>query len=311
MTKNRFYLGAVLAMATTLLLPAFAADVQHLQITDKVRIPGATLKPGTYTLSVEDRLADRAIIKISSTSSDTHFFVLTVPNTNITETSADGLVYFDTEKEKAVRAWKCADCGSALEFVYPKAEAAKLTDKTTLSIMAVDPTYDKLPSNLSPDDMKVVTLWLLSPERITANDTGKGVKAAKYVPPAPNGNLNAANKPQSQPSTTPSSTSTMTEPSSPASNSQVATSQALAPAPSPVDNSSPSANSSVSTSATTSASSTGTSSNVDQIASNRLPHRNLPKTASNVYELLTFGLVSLLIGFLLRNRRIQRSVVDR
>lgn len=46
--------------------------------------------------------------------------------------------------------------------------------------MAVDPESDKLPANLSPDDMKVVTLWLLSPERVEAGHHGVGLKAAKY-----------------------------------------------------------------------------------------------------------------------------------
>ncbi|MDQ2840511.1 MAG: hypothetical protein M3Y72_05620, partial [Acidobacteriota bacterium] len=62
-------------------------------------------------------------------------------------------------------------------------------------VLAIDPTYDKLPANLSRDDMKVVTLWLVSPKRIVEGK-GEGADAAKLSvarPQAPNVQL-AANR---------------------------------------------------------------------------------------------------------------------
>ncbi len=160
-----------------------ASESQSVTLQDKVKIPGASLKPGTYTFSVEDRLQDRAIVRITSQDQSKHFLVLTVPSAKLAQQGSDGLVRFTTPngKDGVLRGWACPGCTPGLEFVYPKAEAAKLTDETAEPILAVDPTYDKLPANLSPDDMKVVTLWLLSPERITASNKGKGVKAEKYA----------------------------------------------------------------------------------------------------------------------------------
>jgi sortase A len=56
----------------------------------------------------------------------------------------------------------------------------KITAETGQAVLAVDPAFDKLPDSLSPDNMKVVTLWLLSPERVTPDRRGSGLKVAKY-----------------------------------------------------------------------------------------------------------------------------------
>ena len=168
---------------------------QKVNLSEKLKIPGATLKPGDYTFSLEDRLQDRAIVRITSQDQSKHFLVLSVPSSKLAQPGSDGLIRFTTAngKDQVLRGWACSSCTPGLEFVYPKAEAAKLTDETAEPVLAVDPTYDKLPANLSPDDMKVVTLWLLSPERITASNKGKGVKAEKYASVSqPNANTQTA-----------------------------------------------------------------------------------------------------------------------
>jgi hypothetical protein len=179
------------SLVSAVLLSSFSAAglaqaqsaTQNVNLSEKLKIPGASLKPGEYTFSVEDRLEDRAIVRITSQDQSKHFLVLTVPSAKLPQQGADGLVRFTTAngKDQILRGWACPGCTPTLEFVYPKAEAAQLTDETAEAVLAVDPAYDKLPANLSPDDMKVVTLWLLSPERITANNKGKGVKAEKYA----------------------------------------------------------------------------------------------------------------------------------
>lgn len=165
-----------------------AADPgQPVTVSENAQIPGANLNPGTYTFSVEDRLADRAVVRISNTQdSNEHYLILAVLNSKLKTTPGNHLLYFRTASEgkQSLRAWKCVGCAASLEFVYPKLEAVKITDDSAEPVMAVDPSYDKLPSNLSADDMKVVTLWLLSPERITAANVGEGLKAAKYSPEA-------------------------------------------------------------------------------------------------------------------------------
>ena len=160
-----------------------AADSQTVRFDEKVTIPGATLKSGSYAFSVEDRLADRAIVRISSDDSDQHYLLLAVPAADITSYQPNNLALFASQDGKtgALKAWKCPDCSTGLEFVYPKADAAKLTSESADSVLAYDPEYDKLPANLSSDDMKVVSLWLLSPQRVSPGHKGEGLAAAKYT----------------------------------------------------------------------------------------------------------------------------------
>ncbi len=185
MSLNLTFLKLQLAALCGLAVPLtiLAADAQSVALSDKVKIPGADLGAGAYTFSVEDRLADRAIVRVESADKATHYLLLAVPNGKLPMDNADGVSFFTAtaDKSRSLHAWKCASCAAPLEFVYPKLEAVKITDDSTEPVLAVDPTYDKLPANLSADDMKVVTLWLLSPERITPENVGQGVKAVKYA----------------------------------------------------------------------------------------------------------------------------------
>lgn len=161
-------------------------DTQSIQLEQKLQIPGATLKAGTYTFSVEDRLRDRAIVRITAQDNDKQYLLLTVPNGRLGSGVGSGLIFFGPGGNKEIlRGWACPGCPTPLEVVYPKAEAAKITGESGNAVLAVDPEYDKLPSNLSPDDMKVVTLWLLTPKRIGANHRGEGVSAEKYAETQP------------------------------------------------------------------------------------------------------------------------------
>jgi len=162
---------------------AASADSQQIVIDHALRIPGETLQPGKYTLSLEDRLRGRAIVRIANEANGQHTFLLSVPSLKITSNESPGLIFFtDQDSQQILRGWLCPSCSKPLELVYGKEEAVKISGETGQSVLAADPAYDKLPANLSPDDMKVVTLWLLSPERVS-NGRGVGLKAAKYVAP--------------------------------------------------------------------------------------------------------------------------------
>jgi hypothetical protein len=159
---------------------AAASDSQDITTTRILQIPGAVLKPGAYTLSVEDRLNGRAIVRITKANSSEHYLLLAVPVANRDAETGIVLIPSDDTTKRIVRGWVCDGCNQELQLVYPKLEAAQITSETGQSVLAADPAYDKLPANLSSDDMKVVTLWLLSPERISEH-RGVGLKAIKYV----------------------------------------------------------------------------------------------------------------------------------
>ena len=65
--------------------------------------------------------------------------------------------------------------------MYPKEDAVKITDNTGQRVLAVDTAYDKLPRELTAADMKLATLWLLAPKRMTGAHRGVGVKAVRYA----------------------------------------------------------------------------------------------------------------------------------
>jgi LPXTG-motif cell wall-anchored protein len=187
MTLKSLFIPLVFTAALVSNAPVFAAtNTQTITLTRDLQIPGETLKPGAYTLAVEDRMQDRAIVRLSSVGGGPHYLLLGVPNSELNDRGEKGIILFGAAdpSKRILQGWLCPKCSSALELVYPKLEAVQITKDTGESALAVDPVSDKLPVNLSPDDMKVVTLWLLSPERIVAGHRGEGLKAAKYSPAA-------------------------------------------------------------------------------------------------------------------------------
>lgn len=267
-----------------------AQETQNVTLSEKLQIPGAVLKPGQYTFSIEDRLQDRAIVRITSADSDKHFLLLTVPNAQL-HGSDGSLVFFTADANKHVlRGWSCPGCSSTLEVVYPKAEAAKLTETTTEPVMAVDPAYDKLPENLSPDDMKVVTLWLLSPKPLTARDRTPGVQATKYVPAT-----NTASTPSAQVSEPQSA-----QVSAPAVPSTPAPDVSATPAPAM-----PAAGASARSTPVEMASSPAASSTQATPAGQR--RSRLPKTATNNFSFILCGLALMLAAGGLRASRRRRA----
>jgi LPXTG-motif cell wall-anchored protein len=123
----------------------------------------------------------RAIVRITEPDGS-HVLVLAVPSRKLLSSARNRLVLYPSQNRETLRAWAAPGSRTAFEFVYPKLEAVAITGDGGTSALAVDPVWDRLPENLTADDMKVVTLWLLSPKRITADHHGEGVAAAHYKP---------------------------------------------------------------------------------------------------------------------------------
>jgi hypothetical protein len=81
---------------------------------------------------------------------------------------------------------------SFIEFVYPKDEAVSIAKVNFAKVPAIDPASEgiSVDPSLSRDDMKLVTLWLLSSTRVGPSDSKPSIKAeryktASYVQPKP------------------------------------------------------------------------------------------------------------------------------
>ncbi len=294
-------------------------DSQRITVDEKLQIPGTTLKSGEYLISVEDRLQDRAIVRIENAKGKAHELLLAIPSEKLTPAGSGQLIFFPNSNsdKKVLQGWMCGSCKVPLEFVYPKAEAVKITGISAKPVLAVDPTYDKLPKNLSPDDMKVVTLWLLSPKEITADQKGKGVEAAKVADlrrqtetasvspsaaPAPvAGSEVAANsQPPSSPSPAPEPAAPATQVPAPATQSAPAASATPEATPqAPSANTAPVAPASPAEPVQTASVSTPGDSKLSTHS------RHMPHTASNAYEFGVAGVLLLAggVGLQLQRRR--------
>ena len=152
-------------------------ETQNILINEDLQIPGAVLPPGKYVVSVANQLYDRSIVQISRIGRNERYLVLAVPVADAKSDQPGVLSFFrqSFDDKAALRRW------GGLEFVYPKAEAVKITADSGQSVLASDPAFDKLPVHLSQADMKIVTLWAIAPLQVTAENRGVGVSATKYA----------------------------------------------------------------------------------------------------------------------------------
>lgn len=153
-------------------------------VQSNTQIPGKVLKPGGYTITMRDHLSDRAILQVTNDSGKVEATFLGVFNSGLKSRGGSGPIALSTEKgHDALRGFSFPG-GRAIEFVYPKAEAAALATNSTEQVLAIDPASDNLRSsgkNLSSEDAQIVTLWSLQATRLSAGQ--KGIAAKKYVDP--------------------------------------------------------------------------------------------------------------------------------
>lgn len=175
----------------------FAADryaASQISVDQPLHIPGAVLSPGSYSVQLEDRMYDRAIVKVTGPNG-TQYLLVAVPNKQLAAGGGKGhLVIKNEGGDQYARGFVCPGCGSALEFAYPKLEAVTLAKASSKPVLAIDPESDKLPAagSLTATDMKIVNLWMLTPSRVTP-DADVQIAAAHYQAPA--GQVVAQNTP--------------------------------------------------------------------------------------------------------------------
>jgi hypothetical protein len=184
----------LLSAAALFLLPALALAApprplspplsrsEQFTVTSKVEVPGKTLKPGTYTISVVDNLSDRLVLRVTNQHGSTEAtFLGLYSDALVNEDTTGPIAWSNTEGDRALRGFTFPGARS-VEFVYPKEEAVEIAKHNADKVLAIDPGSDNLgqrSDHLSPDALQVVTLWMLTSTRVGPN-AEPAIAAARY-----------------------------------------------------------------------------------------------------------------------------------
>ena len=159
-----------------------------LSLAKPARVPGATLKPGQYTIQVLDQLQDRFVLAVKDAKHAKPLTTfLAIPNPKLPHAGGNAAVYWPKSgSAPAIRGVWLLEAVSGAEFVFPKADAAKLARQAGEAVPAVDPDSEgkKVVSKMEESDRQVVSLWLLSAVAVTPDGKKMGIQASKFVPPA-------------------------------------------------------------------------------------------------------------------------------
>jgi hypothetical protein len=178
---------AVCTALSLAMTPVFAAQQKSstdFTISNPSNVPGATLPSGSYSIRVVNRLSDRYIVQVDSSDGAVHSTFIGIPSSKLPKASSSGIVDWSNSVKGSdyLRGWKIGGRSSAVEFVYPKAEAVSIANANQAKVPAIDPASDGMAADptLSPRNMKLVTLWLLSAERVGPSGGASSIKAERY-----------------------------------------------------------------------------------------------------------------------------------
>lgn len=178
----------LLGAACPLLAGSPAASTADFTLSNASRIPGSTLEPGSYSIHVVNRLSDRVILSIDAATGNVHTVFIGIPNGSIARPASSGPVRWTNPADgtEYLKGWYFPGSSTVVEFVYPKAEAVAIATANPASVPAIDPASEGVVADktLSKDEMKLLTLWMLSFEQVgpggDTTSSGKAIKAVRY-----------------------------------------------------------------------------------------------------------------------------------
>jgi len=145
-------------------------------------VPGATLKPGAYTIQEVNHLSDRLILRVDDSKGSTRATFIGVSNDGVAKPTSNGPVAWANPVGSAsyMKGFYFPGSHAVIEFVYPKAEAVSIATANPAKVPAVDPASEGKLANISRDDLQVLTLWLLSLQEVGPDAPSGGIKAERY-----------------------------------------------------------------------------------------------------------------------------------
>ena len=166
--------------------PLVPSDPEPFQVTAKTEVPNATLQPGSYSIRILDHLRDRVILQVSSKGSRVETTFLAIPASTMANAPVGPIPYSAGPKGKAAMKGFAFPGGLAVEFVYPKNDAVSIAQANDTRVMAIDPASEGRVAapKLKQNDMEMITLWMLQPTRVGADDKkSAGIAASRYQAP--------------------------------------------------------------------------------------------------------------------------------
>jgi hypothetical protein len=182
-TRTFVYLAALFLLPFTVwALPA--SQTSNFVLDSPSNIPGASLKPGSYSIRVVNRLSDRVILRVNSTAGDVNSLFIGVEKNKIERPVKSGPVVWENSANGTnhLKGWYFPGAASVIEFVYPKADAVAIASANPATVPAVDPASEGkvADSALSQDDLQLLTLWVLSLQQVGPGVPSPGIKAVRY-----------------------------------------------------------------------------------------------------------------------------------
>jgi len=155
----------ILASAMACLAP-FASKADDydkktiIKINVATEVPGITLQPGTYVLKLLNSQSNRHIVEVMNERMD-HLYALTfaVAAERLEPSGKTTLTFYEAAGDRpiALRKWFWPGDTIGQEFIYPKAQAARISALTKQKVTEGNlPTLAESGQSLEPDNLKAL-----------------------------------------------------------------------------------------------------------------------------------------------------------
>jgi len=162
--SRRLAYPLALAFLCVLAVPVARADNAWrtpLRLSEPTEIPGKVLQPGAYVIKVVDTARIRSIVQfLNPDETEVIATVLAVPTRRVPAAEETEFTYFQRQEgaPQAMKSWIYPGENFGVEFVYPKAEAITLAEKTHETVYATpapEPTIESEVVAVTPERKEI------------------------------------------------------------------------------------------------------------------------------------------------------------
>ena len=184
-------IGALIAVLVSLAPPSIVADENDkktiVSFNQPTEVPGIVLQPGTYVIKLLDSQSNRHIAEIMNERMD-HLYTLTFTAAaeRTERTGKPVLTFYEgtNGQPQAIKKWFWPGEVTGIEFLYPKAQAARIAAATNQKVAEGGlPTVAESGQSLIPDSAKGLTLQSQDEAKPAAAPFTASAAEPKATPP--------------------------------------------------------------------------------------------------------------------------------